>query len=85
MIPASTEPTTLARLPAGSRAVVTGLDGGRRLLSRMVTLGFVPGVEVRMIQNFGRGPIIVLVRQARIALGRGEALRVLVTPRRTAE
>lgn len=33
-----------------------------------------------MIQNFGRGPIIVLVRGTRIALGRGEAERVWITP-----
>jgi len=33
-----------------------------------------------MVQNFGRGPIIVMVRGTRIALGRGEAQKIIVTP-----
>jgi len=41
-------------------------------------LGFTEGVEVQVIQNYGRGPLIALVRGARVALGRGEALKVLV-------
>jgi len=31
-----------------------------------------------VIQNFGHGPIIVLVRSTRVALGRGEAMKVQV-------
>jgi Fe2+ transport system protein FeoA len=31
-----------------------------------------------MRQNFGSGPVIVKVRDTRIALGRGEAMKVLV-------
>jgi len=31
-----------------------------------------------MIQNFGHGPLIVNIRDTRIALGRGEAMKVLV-------
>ncbi|HEM61388.1 MAG TPA: ferrous iron transport protein A [Chloroflexi bacterium] len=32
------------------------------------------------MQNFGQGPVIVAIRDTRIALGRGEAMRVLVSP-----
>jgi len=69
-------------LGTGERAVVAGLDGGRRVMSRMVSLGFTPGVEVIMVQNLGRGALIVQIRDARVALGRGEAFRVLVVPLR---
>jgi len=31
-----------------------------------------------MLQNFGHGPLIVNIRDTRIALGRGEATKVLV-------
>jgi len=31
-----------------------------------------------MVQNFGRGPLIVLVRGTRLALGRGEAAKIKV-------
>jgi ferrous iron transport protein A len=41
-------------------------------------MGLAPGGEVTMVQNFGRGPVIVLARSTRIALGRGEAMKVHV-------
>jgi ferrous iron transport protein A len=62
----------------GERGVVVELAGGRGLLGRMTCLGFTPGAEVTVVQNFGRGPLIALVRGARIALGRGEAGRIKV-------
>ena len=54
------------------------LRGGEEFTHRMVALGFTPGVEVAVVQNYGRGPLLVTVRDARVALGRGEALKVLV-------
>jgi|GEM_PF-496005 len=81
--PASTvtpnsENVSLSALCPGETGVVTELAGGRGLLGRMASLGFTPGAEVTVVQNFGRGPLITRVRGARIALGRGEASRVKV-------
>lgn len=70
---------TLGALLAGKSGTVAELRGGRGFTTRMAALGFTPGAQVTMIQNFGRGPIIVLVRGTRIALGRGEAERVWIT------
>ena len=70
--------TRLSNLAPGEIGVVQGLAGGRGFVSRLAALGFTPGAEVKMIQNFGHGPIIVLVRDTRIALGRGEARKVQV-------
>jgi len=44
----------------------------------MAALGFTPGAEVTIVQNFGHGPLIVLLRDTRVALGRGEAGKVSV-------
>ena len=68
----------LNTLHRGEQGVVATLAAGHGLLSRMASLGFTPGATVTMLQNFGRGPLIALVRDARIALGRGEAGRILV-------
>ena len=65
-------------LPSGGRGVVRLLRGGEEFTHRMVALGFTLGVEVSVMQNYGRGPILVTVRDTHIALGRGEALKVLV-------
>ena len=68
----------LSALQAGEQGVMVKLTGGRGMLSRMASLGFTPGAEVTIMQNFGRGPIIARVRDARIALGRGEASKIHV-------
>jgi ferrous iron transport protein A len=68
----------LNALQPHQRGIVTGLVGGHGLLSRMASLGFTPGAEVTMVQNYGRGPVIVLVRGGRVALGRGEARKIQV-------
>lgn len=67
--------TTLAPHEGGT---VCSLAGGRGFISRMAALGFTPGVPVRMVQNYGHGALIVQVRDCRIALGRGEAGKVLI-------
>ena len=68
----------LAELTAGGKATVKGLSGGRDFADRVASLGFVPGAEVTMLRNLSRGPILVLVRGTRIALGRGEAVKIFV-------
>ena len=72
------EGVRLAALKTGEKAVVEGFDAGHTLRSRLSALGFTPDVQVTMIQNFGSGPVIVKVRDTRIALGRGEASKVRV-------
>jgi ferrous iron transport protein A len=79
--PAPDESVSLSAVLPGEHAVVVELAGGRGLIGRMASLGFTPGAEVTVVQNFGRGPLIALIRGARIALGRGEATRVKVCRR----
>jgi ferrous iron transport protein A len=71
----------LNALETGEQGVVVELRGGHGLLGRMTSLGFTPGVEVTVLQNYGRGPLIARVRDARIALGRGEAGHIRVRRR----
>ena len=72
------ETVPLSTLQPGEQGVVVKLAAGRNLTSRMASLGFTPGAHVMVVQNFGRGPLIAIVRAARIALGRGEAARIYV-------
>jgi ferrous iron transport protein A len=65
-------------MPSQHSGLIVSLNGGRGLVSRLAALGFVPGARVSMVQNYGHGPLIVMVRQARVALGRGEAMKILV-------
>ncbi len=69
---------SLAHLPVGETAIVVDFHGGRMVNNRLASLGFTPGVQVSMAQNYGHGPLIVTVRGTRVALGRGEAMMIIV-------
>ena len=72
--------STLSTLGAGQSAVIEDLHGGHGFRSRLAALGFTPGTAITMVRNLRRGPIIVSVRDTRIALGRQEAQQVLIRP-----
>ncbi len=68
----------LSALAPNQVGTIQGYSGGRGIMGRCLALGFTPGAEVKMIRNGGQGPIIVLVRDTRVALGRGQASRIWV-------
>ena len=68
----------LGGVQSGQLVQISSLKGGRQFLSRLASLGFTPGAKLQVIQNYGHGPIIVRLRDTRVALGRGEAERILV-------
>jgi ferrous iron transport protein A len=74
-VPCSEWPTTTA---AQVMVSAPQTRGGRHFLSRLAALGFTPGARLRVMQNFGHSPIIVNLRDTRVALGRGEATKILV-------
>jgi ferrous iron transport protein A len=69
---------SLAQLGQGSCAVVRELGGGRTFSARLASMGLSVGSLLMVLQNRGHGPLLVLVRDTRIALGRGEAMKVMV-------
>ncbi len=77
------EPTTqqipLVELSVDEHGTIQSFAGGRAVTTRLASLGFTPGAGVDMTQNYGYGPLIVTVRGTRVALGRGEAARIIVT------
>ena len=72
---------SLDRLSKGGTAVVRQLLGGSEVKGRLSAMGLAVGAPLVVLQNTGRGPLLVSVRNVRIALGRGEAMRVLVEER----
>jgi ferrous iron transport protein A len=68
----------LSDIQTGQNAIITSLKEGNEINRRLTSLGFTPGVNVEIVQNFGRGPMIVSVRGMRVALGRGEAAKIFV-------
>lgn len=68
----------LGSVPKEGMVRIRALAGGHTFVSRLACLGFTPGVPLRVLQNSGHGPVLVALRDTRVALGRGEARQVLV-------
>jgi Fe2+ transport system protein FeoA len=71
----------LTELFTGERAVLFQFKMPKATVNRLLSLGFTPGVEISMMQNYGQGPLVVNVRGTRVALGRGEASGIFVNRR----
>ena len=70
----------LSTVPTGECVQIRSMNGGHGFLSRLASLGFTPRARVRVVQNYGHGPIIVALRDTRVALGRGEARKISIGP-----
>jgi Fe2+ transport system protein FeoA len=68
----------LADLKKGEHATLLEIHMEKSVASRLGTLGFTPGVEIEMAQNYGHGPLVVALRGTRVALGRQEAKDTMV-------
>ncbi len=69
---------SLGRIESGTWVQIEQMAGGHQFLSRLASLGFTPGARLKVLHNYGHGPLIVSVRDTRVALGRGEAEKILV-------
>ncbi len=70
----------LAMLSENDGAIVVKLRGGRGLVRRLSELGFTYGTKVKVLKSGSPSPVLVDVRGSRIALGRGVAMKIIVSP-----
>jgi len=69
---------SLTQVSPGKRARVEAVQGGRGLVTRLAAFGIIPGTVVTVLGNAGAGPVILEARGSRLALGRGQAARIVV-------
>jgi ferrous iron transport protein A len=69
---------SLDQVKKGEHAIFISISAEKAVTSRLTSLGFTPGVEIEMKQNFGHGPLVVNIRGTRVALGRSEAKHIAV-------
>jgi Fe2+ transport system protein FeoA/Mn-dependent DtxR family transcriptional regulator len=78
-VPVPALPVPLGELPVGSRARVTGVQGGGKHERRMLDMGFVPGAEVAVVRRAPLGdPVEYRIKGTAVALRREDAYAVLV-------
>lgn len=66
-------------LENGQEGIIQDIAGGHALISRLAGMGIFLHTKIRFIQASG-GLIVVQVADTRVALGRGEAAKILVSP-----
>ncbi|MFO7633499.1 MAG: FeoA family protein [Caldilinea sp.] len=71
----SSFPLTMAG--SGQPVRLTRILAGRKLTHRLTELGLTPGVNFEVLHDHG-GPLLLAVRDSRLALGRGMASKILV-------
>ena len=69
----------LTELSSDQEAEIVTIDGGWIMQARLKELGIVEGRKVKKISRIGvRGPVIILVNRAQVAVGAGMASRIAV-------
>ena len=69
----------LTSLLDGQKGIVHSIGGGRGASQRLTDLGLTPRTEVEVVKSaIFHGPLMVLVRGTKLAIGRGMAAKVFV-------
>ncbi|NPV63509.1 MAG: ferrous iron transport protein A [Methanotrichaceae archaeon] len=68
----------LAFLPEGATGTVYQVLGGRGASRHLEDMGFAPTAKVLVLKSCPPGAMLVMVKESRIALGRGMAMKILV-------
>jgi DtxR family Mn-dependent transcriptional regulator len=71
----------LSELKEGQAGKIFFIRGGHNVLQRLLDMGLTPGTKITLIKAAPfEGPIEILVRSSKLALGRGIASKVFVDP-----
>ncbi len=67
-------------LDARSRVELTlsAIEGGKGRMRKLTDMGLIPGEKIRKLESSQSGPVILLVKGAKIAIGRGMADKIIV-------
>lgn len=72
-------PLTLAEIPLGRAATIKRVDGPRAFRRRLLEMGLVPGIEVRVVTIAPLGdPLQIEVRGGQWSIRRAEAAQIEV-------
>ena len=68
----------LINAKTNSNLIFISANGGRGVMQRLTDMGLLPGERLRVLHNTGFGPVTVLIKGAKVALGHGLASKIIV-------
>ncbi len=80
----SDEVSPLSLLQEGDEGFVYLLSGGEAFISRLAGMGIIAGTRIKVLRN-NAGQVIVLASDTRLALGKGQADKVLIVKKPAGE
>jgi len=69
---------TVADALPGKKYVISHIDGGYGLRSHLSSMGLVPNENLSVLNQSGGGPVTILIKGVRIAVGRGMARKIII-------
>jgi len=64
----------------GDKVKLVSSNCGRGMRNRLTAMGLYLGCEIEVIQSSGQGPIVISVKDSRLALGHNMADKMTVSP-----
>lgn len=58
--------------------ILTTVEGGKNTMQRLADMGLLPGGCLRILHNSGYGPVTILVKGSKIAIGHGLGSKIIV-------
>ena len=76
----STEQKILTAADAlpGRKYVISYIDSGLGLKSHLTSMGLVPNETFSVLNQSGGGPVTIVIKGVRIAIGRGMAMKIII-------
>lgn len=72
----------LAMASSGEYVRIISVDGGQGMRKRLADLGVNLGEVILVVQTNHHGPMIISVKESRLAIGRGITHKIMVEPLR---
>ncbi|MCK4822382.1 FeoA domain-containing protein [bacterium] len=68
----------LTRAKVNINLIFASITGGWGVRRKLTDMGLIPGERLKVLHNSGHGPITVLIKGSKIALGYGIADKIIV-------
>ncbi|MFA7397453.1 MAG: ferrous iron transport protein A [Crenarchaeota archaeon] len=70
--------TPLCTLTYGTQAKIKKINGGLKLIKRLNEMGLTIGTTIKVVSDSCGGPVLIEVRDSRLAIGRGVSTKIYV-------
>ena len=68
----------LSRVEPGREVTLIDINGGKGVRSKLYSMGLVPGVILTVLSRNGTGPVMVAVKDSRLAIGCSMTRKIIV-------